>query len=246
MEKQRVQKLISSFGICSRKKAEELIKNNKVFCNNKLVKLGDKASKEDILKIGEKELRLNQKVEKKYYMLNKPKGVLTTLKDDFNRKTVLSLIKSFKIKQRIYPIGRLDLNSQGMLILTNDGEFSNFLMHPKNKIQKTYKITIAKKIKNSHVLKLENGVLINGFKTSKAKVELIFVSLKKSIFLITICEGKKRQIRNMVKKVVGCLVKKLERISIGSLGLNNLAVGQIKKLSLKEVSLLKKNKFTNL
>lgn len=161
MKKQRIQKLMSSFGVCSRKKAEELIKNNKVFCNNKLVKLGDKACEEDVLRIGEKELKLNKKVEKKYYMLNKPKGVLTTLKDDFNRKTILSLIKKFNIKQRVYPVGRLDLNSQGMLILTNDGEFSNFLMHPKNKIEKTYKITIEKKIKIAKAIKCQGNKMPN-------------------------------------------------------------------------------------
>ena len=245
MEKQRIQKLMSLFGVCSRKKAEELIKKKQVYCNNKLVKLGDKASRNDVLKIGEKNICLNQKVEKKYYVLNKPKGVLTTLKDDFNRKTILSLIKKFNIKQRVYPVGRLDLNSQGMLILTNDGEFSNFLMHPKNQIEKTYKVTIEKELKAIHVNKLKDGVLVNGFKTAKAKVELIFKSSKKSIFLITICEGKKRQIRNMVKKVVGCQIKKLERIAIGGLKLKNVAVGQIKQLSLKEVELLK-NKSTNL
>lgn len=237
MEKIRIQKLISNYLACSRRKAEDIIKNKIVVCNGTRVKLGDKASLEDEISIDGVKLELNGKNEKIYLMLNKPRGYVTTLSDEKGRKTVLDLIYP-KIKQRVYPVGRLDKNSQGLLFLTNDGEFCNSIIHPKNKIEKIYIVTIKKEISEEDVTKLENGVYLDGKKTRRCRVEVLYSNPQKSKFKIFLREGKKRQIRNMVKEVLNTEVITLKRIAIGNVKLNNLLVGQFRKLTKKELESL--------
>lgn len=235
---QRIQKIIAINSKYSRRKAEELIKNGRVRCNGKKTNLGDKASSKDKIEIDG--VVLNIKNSKKIYlMLNKPRGYVTTMKDEKGRKKVLDLIYP-KIKEKVYPIGRLDLKSQGLLLLTNDGKFAYGIMHPKNEIKKIYNVSVNKDITEEEIMKLEEGVYYEGVKTKPCKVEVLFNSKEKSRFKITISEGKKRQIRNMVKTVLKEEVKKLKRIQIGTIKLKNLPVGQFRNLTEEEVLSLKK------
>ncbi|MEM4270584.1 MAG: pseudouridine synthase [Candidatus Pacearchaeota archaeon] len=231
MTKQRLQKLISSAGICSRRKAEQLIKDGKVILNQKIAKLGNKADPQtDLIIIEGKPLLFERK---RYFILYKPKGYETTMFSKFQRKIVKNLIKT---KERLYPIGRLDKNSEGLLLLTNDGDFANRVMHPKYKIEKTYYIQVNKPIKNEHLKEIERGLLIEGVKTSPARIHKL--SLKE--FELTIHEGRNRIIRKMLEKL-NYKVERLIRIAIGRLSLGNLKPKQYRELTKKEISLIFKN-----
>ena len=163
----RIAKVISNSGYCSRRKAEELISNGKVMVNGEIVKeLGLKVSYEDTITISGNSIK---REEKEYYLLYKPSGVVTTTNDEKNRKTVIDLIETDK---RIYPVGRLDYDTTGILILTNDGELTNKLTHPKNNIDKVYIAKVKGIVNGDDVKKLERGVIIDGFKTSKSKVKV--------------------------------------------------------------------------
>ena len=170
---ERLQKFIAASGLCSRRKAEELIKMGKVEIDGEVVtELGVKVSgKESIVVDGE----LLRREEKEYYLLNKPREVITSCSDDKNRKTVVDLIET---DSRIYPVGRLDYDTTGVLLLTNDGEFANIMMHPNNKIDKVYIAKIRGIIKGDSINKLKNGVVIDGKKTEKCRVKLIKTDLK--------------------------------------------------------------------
>lgn len=229
---ERLQKYISESGYASRRKAEELILNKKVLVDGKLVTtLGTKVTgKEEIIVEG----NILKKEDKEYYLLYKPRGVVTTAKDDKNRKTVIDLINTDK---RIYPVGRLDYDTTGVLLLTNDGEFANIMMHPSNKVDKVYVAKIKGIIKGESIHKLENGVLIDGIKTKKARVKLKKYNKDKdiSIVQITIHEGKNHQVKRMFEEV-GYPVIKLKREKEGIFDLKGLKSGEYRKLSPKEVS----------
>ena len=226
MEKIRLNKYIAMCGVSSRRKADELIVNGKIKVNSKIIsELGFLVDgTEEILYEGKK-IKLEEN--KKYYMLNKPKGYVTTAKEQFNRKSVLDLISS---KERIYPVGRLDMYSEGLLLLTNDGEFTNRITHPKKHIAKTYRVILNKNITEEMIKKLENGVDIGGYITSKAKVN----KLKDKEIEITIYEGKNRQIRKMCE-AIGNIVINLKRISIGNLKLGKLETGKYVELTDKDI-----------
>ena len=226
MEKIRLNKYIAMCGVSSRRKADELIANGKIKVNGKIIsELGFLVDgTEEILYEGKK-IKLEEN--KKYYMLNKPKGYVTTAKEQFNRKSVLDLINS---TERIYPVGRLDMYSEGLLLLTNDGEFTNIITHPKKHIAKTYRVILNKNITEEMIQKLENGVDIGGYVTSKAEVN----KLKDREIEITINEGKNRQIRKMCE-VVGTTVINLKRISIGKLKLGKLETGKYIELTDKDI-----------
>ena len=234
MKMQRIQKIISAAGFCSRREAENLIIKGAVRCNNNTVTLGDKACLTDYITIYNKHIKIKKKEDYLYIMLNKPRGYVTTMKDEKGRKTVRSLVKGLGV--RVYPIGRLDLKSEGLLLLTNDGNFANFVMHPSNKIEKTYIVTINKKISEKDINIIENGVYINNIKTAPCKLYVKLSGDSKSVVIFKMHEGKKREIRNIVAKVLNANVKKLKRIKIGSLSLGSLKVGQYRKLSLAEVN----------
>lgn len=236
MKEERLQKFIASCGVTSRRKAEELIINGLVEVNGVVVKeLGTKVNKCDVIKVEGKVINSNN--EYIYIKLNKPKGYVTTLKDEFDRKTVIDLVK---IPQRIYPIGRLDYNTTGLLLLTNDGELSNKLMHPKYNVYKTYEVVVGGHIKDEKLQNLRDGVIIdNDFKTSKSIVELIKRTNERSKLLISIHEGKNRQVRKMLESQ-GHDVINLKRISMGDIELGNLSEGNWEYLKQEEIKYLKK------
>lgn len=229
---ERLQKYIAEAGYTSRRKAEDLIKEGKVEVDGKIVKeLGTKVSgKERIIVEG----NLLKKEEKEYYLLNKPREVITSVSDDENRKTVVDLIETDK---RIYPVGRLDYDTTGVLLLTNDGEFANILMHPNNKIDKVYIAKIRGIIKGDAINKLKNGVIIDGKKTEKCRVKLRKTDLKNntSMVEITIHEGRNHQVKKMFD-AVGFEVLKLKRERFGIFTLQGLTSGDYRRLSPKEVA----------
>ena len=231
---ERLQKVIASSGICSRRKAEELIKQGKVVVNGQIVReLGTKVSYADTIEVNGK--NLNQE-EKEYILLNKPRGVVTTTNDEDKRKTVLDLIETDK---RLYPIGRLDYDTTGALILTNDGELANLLTHPKNHVDKTYIAKVKGLVNKSDILALRTGIKIDNYKTSKAGARIISYDKKTdtSIVEITIHEGKNHQVKNMFAAINHEVIK-LKREKISFLNLKGLKSGEYRYLNIKEVKKL--------
>ena len=231
---ERLQKVIAASGVCSRRKAEELIKQGKVIVNGKIVnELGTKVSYSDTIEINGK--NINQE-EKEYILLNKPRGVVTTTNDEHKRKTVLDLVETDK---RLYPIGRLDYDTTGALILTNDGELANLLTHPKSHVNKTYVAKVKGLVNKSDILALRSGVKIDGYKTSPAGVRIISYDKKTdtSIVELTIHEGKNHQVKNMFN-AINHEVLKLTREKIAFLNLKGLKSGEYRYLNIKEVKKL--------
>lgn len=232
---ERLQKIIANCGYCSRRKAEELIKCGKVKVNGDIVsELGFKASHNDLIEVEGQ--TLDTKEDYVYYLLNKPRGIITSTHDDKNRKTVIDLIKTDK---RIYPIGRLDYDTTGVLLLTNDGNLANLLMHPSNNIEKVYIAKIEGIITKSDIIKLEKGVLIDGKKTSRSKAKILKIDKKNntSIVELIIHEGRNHQVKNMFK-AINFNVIKLRRESVAFLTTDGLKSGDYRELSIKEVKTL--------
>ena len=227
MEEIRINKYIASSGVCSRRKAEEYILAGKVLVNGVVnTELGYKVKEEDIVVVDGKQISLEEN--KVYIMLNKPKGYVTTSQEQFGRPSVLDIVK---VEERVYPVGRLDMDSEGLLILTNDGEFSNNVIHPTKHISKKYEVVLKDNITETAIKKLESGVDIGGYVTRPAKVEK--VTDKK--ILITIGEGKNRQVRRMIESVDNKVLN-LKRIAIGGLKLDKLKSGEYIKLDEKLVN----------
>ena len=232
---ERIQKVIASSGYCSRRKAEELIKKGLVLVNGEvLTEMGYKVSSSDYIEVEGNSI--NNKEEKVYYLLNKPRGIITSTTDDKNRKTVTDLINE---ERRIYPVGRLDYDTTGMLILTNDGVLANLLTHPKNKVEKLYIAKIEGIITKMDLIKLQKGVIIDGIKTlpAKARIRKIDKKSNTSIVELIIYEGRNHQVKNMFK-AINYNVLKLKRESISFLTLDGLNSGDYRKLSIKEVKKL--------
>lgn len=231
---ERLQKVIAASGITSRRKAEDLIKNGKVIVDGQIItELGYKVGEgAEIIVNG---IKLNRE-EKVYYLLNKPRGVVTTTSDDKGRKTVIDLIDD---DRRIYPVGRLDYDTTGALILTNDGEFANNLMHPRNKVEKVYIAKINGFLTPSDMMALKNGVVIDGKKTSKARVKVRKTDreTKTSIVELIIHEGRNHQVKNMFS-VLGYEVLKLKRERFAFLDVKSLNSGEYRLLNPKEVKQL--------
>ena len=232
---ERLQKVIANLGYCSRRKAEELIKNGQVLVNGQVVnELGVKVKTSDSICVEGNILDNNKNYE--YYLLNKPRGVVTTTNDEFGRKTVLDLVIS---SNRIYPVGRLDYDTTGVLLLTNDGNLANKLMHPSSNIEKTYIAKIEGVMNPTSIMKLKKGVVIDGYKTrpAKVKVKSIDKKMNKSIVQITITEGKNHQVKNMFE-AVGHKVLKLKREKYAIFDVKDLKVGEYRKLTFKEIAVL--------
>ncbi len=232
---ERLQKVIANLGYCSRRKAEELISTGKVSVNGKIVtELGTKVKTSDTIEVDGNILDNNKNYE--YYILNKPRGVITTTHDEHDRKTVVDLIDT---NTRIYPVGRLDYDTTGLLLLTNDGVLANKLMHPSSKIDKTYIAKIEGMISPISIKKLRSGVVIDSYKTRPARVKVKSVNKKtnKSIVEITISEGKNHQVKKMFE-AVGHHVEKLKREKYAIFDIRDLKVGDYRKLTFKEVSIL--------
>lgn len=232
---ERLQKVIANSGYTSRRKAEDLIKSGKVFVNGeKITELGTKVSYSDAIEVNGTMLKLEE--DKVYYLLNKPRGVISSVSDEVGRTTVVDLIDTDK---RIYPIGRLDYDTTGILILTNDGELANTLMHPKYNVEKKYIAKLNKFFEISDLKKLEKGILIDNIKCIPTRVKIKTNNREKdfSIIEISIVEGR----NHIVKKVfneLGYLVDKLSRIEYAFLNLNGLKSGEYRELSIKEVKKL--------
>ena len=231
---ERLQKVISNAGVTSRRKAEELILAKRVKVNDEIISgLGHKVSDTDKIEVDGILLEKDNKV---YYLLNKPRGIVSTTSDDKGRKTVTSLIET---NLRIYPVGRLDYDTTGIILLTNDGAFANMLIHPSNEVDKVYVAKIKGILTGEDVFKLKNGIYINGVKTAKAKLKIKKIDRKTntSIVELTIHEGKNHQVKNMFEQL-GYEVIKLKREKIAFLTLDGLKSGQYRLLTPKEVKQL--------
>lgn len=228
MEKIRLQKIISDCGICSRRKAEELIDGGHVKINGRPCKLGDKADPaKDIITIDGERIRCERKKSYRYIMLNKPRGYVTTMSDELDRKNVTELLDG--VGERVYPIGRLDKNSEGLLLFTNDGAFANDIMHPSRHVTKTYRVTVRPDINDDILVKLSEGVVIDGKKTLPCTVLVLEKQQGRIVLQMTISEGRNRQIRKMCE-AVGLEVARLKRTSIGPLRLGMLKPGSWRDL----------------
>lgn len=232
MEKIRIQKMIADSGFCSRRKAEELISRGRVKLNGHPVKLGDKCGFSDLITIDGERIYMPRKRNFVYIMMNKPRGYVTTVSDELDRRCVMDLIDG--VDERVYPVGRLDRNSEGLLLFTNDGEFANSIMHPSRHITKTYRVTVRPDINDEQLVQLSEGVEIDGRKTLPANVVVKEKQLGRVVMLITIKEGRNRQIRKMCE-AVGLEVARLRRISIGPLRLGMLKPGAWRELTADEL-----------
>ena len=236
MEKIRLQKYLAEAGIASRRKSEELILQGKIKVNDVIVtELGTKIDPEnDEIKYDDNVIKLDEK--KVYILLNKPIGYVTTVKDQFNRDSVLDLVK---VKERLVPVGRLDMYTSGALILTNDGDFVYKLTHPKYEVEKTYNVTVKGKIDSQAVENLRNGVDIGGYVTKPARVKILKIDEEKDLsrLQIIIHEGKNRQVRKMCE-AIGSKVLALHRSKIGNIGVKDLKLGTWRYLTPKEIESL--------
>ena len=232
MEKTRIQKIISDCGYCSRRKAEELMSAGRVKLNGHPVKPGDKASLRDIITIDGERIYRSKKKNNICIMLNKPRGYVTTMSDEMGRKCVTELLDD--VNERVYPVGRLDKNSEGLLLFTNDGNFANNIMHPAKQISKTYRVTVRPNITDEQLVELSDGIELDGRKTLPANVVVKDKEQGRVVLLITIKEGRNRQIRRMCE-AVGLEVARLRRISIGPLKLGMLKPGTYRELTADEL-----------
>ena len=229
----RLQKMLADCGVASRRKSEELIAAGRVRVNGRVAQLGDKVDPQnDKVYVGKRRVTGTARPKLRYIMLNKPRGVLTTMSDDRGRKCVADLIKD--IDERLYPVGRLDRDSEGMLLMTNDGEFANHVMHPKKHVNKVYRVTVRPNINDVQVSKLESGVVIDGRKTAPAQVRVVSREEERSVLEIVIREGRNRQIRKMCD-AVGLEVARLKRTAIGGVKLGGLRSGMYRDLTDIEV-----------
>lgn len=233
MEEIRLQKYLAEAGIASRRKCEEYILAGRVKVNNKVTtELGTKVNPEkDEIYFDDK--KIENKEELVYILLNKPIGYVTTAKDQFNRDTVMNLIK---IKERVVPVGRLDMYTSGALLLSNDGNFVYKITHPKHEINKTYTVTLKGIVTKEDIEKLEKGVDIGGYTTKPAKVKILKTDIEKNIsrLEITIHEGKNRQVRKMCE-AVGHKVIALHRSKIAGIGVKDIELGKWRYLTKKEI-----------
>ncbi|WP_124098474.1 pseudouridine synthase [Ruminococcus sp. Marseille-P6503] len=237
MEKIRLQKIIAESGYCSRRKAEELIAQGRVQVNGRPCGLGDKALPgKDIIAVDGESIAFTKKKRMYYIMLHKPRGYVTTMKDELDRKCVTDLIDG--IPARVYPIGRLDKNSEGLLLFTNDGKFANDIMHPSCHISKTYRVTVRPDINDDQLTALSEGVEIDSGKTRPCTVLVLDKQPGRVVLQMTIHEGKKRQIRKMCE-AVGLEVARLKRTSVGPLKLGMLKPGEYRELKPDELRALR-------
>ena len=235
-EKIRLQKFLSEAGVASRRKAEELIAAGQVRINGVVASVGDKVDPQaDTVTFKGK--RVLQETKFVYYMMNKPRGYVTTMNDEKDRKCVAELIKDEA--QRVYPVGRLDRDSEGLLLFTNDGAFANALMHPSRHVKKIYRVSVRPAVNDAQITLLTSSLMIDGRSTVPAEVRIIKKESDKSILEITLVEGRNRQIRRLCGNA-GLETIRLKRLCVGSLVLGKLRPGEYRPLTPQEVSLLKR------
>jgi pseudouridine synthase len=233
----RLNKFIADCGVTSRRKADDLILDGRVKVNGKVVfELGQKINPETA-KVFINEKQITQLDEKVYIVFNKPKDCITTLKDERGRTTVFDYVK---VKERVFPVGRLDRDTTGILLLTNDGELANVLMHPRHEIKKSYKVSIDKPITREHAIDLKKGIRLSDGKTEPAEIYIIPNTKNLDIGII-IHEGRNRQVRRMFESL-GYEIKKLDRIAYGDISYEGLKKGQWRLLTRREINYLLKLK----
>ncbi len=229
----RVNKFLAYSGVASRRGADQLIKDGVVKINGRICSPGDEVETGDTVTVNGKPVNVVKKYD--YYIMNKPKGYVCTVKDDKGRKTVMDLLP--QNAKRLFPVGRLDYDTEGLLLLTNDGDLTYKLTHPKNEVPKTYMVKTEKPVSDDDLIKLRAGVYIDGVKTKKCNVRLIESSKNGSKLHITITEGRNRQVRKMFE-AVNNNVDFLKRIKIGDLVLTGLNRGEVRQLSAREIDYL--------
>lgn len=235
---ERLQKVMARAGVASRRASEKIIAEGRVKVNGQTItELGFKVAQDDSISVNGKLIKKDEK--KVYFLFYKPRGVITAVSDDRGRKVVSDYFES--ISERLYPVGRLDYDTSGLLIMTNDGDFANMMMHPRYKIEKTYVAKIKGIITKDDLKQLSNGVIIDGKKTAKAKARKISTDIKKnsSIVSLTIHEGKYHQVKKMFEAIKKP-VQKLSRETYGTLTLDGLTSGQFRELSHNEIRELTK------
>lgn len=231
----RLQKYLSQCAVASRRKSEELIASGKVKVNGKVAELGDKVNpKRDTVTVSGKKIVSSKK--HYYIMLHKPRGFITTMEDELGRKCVAELVKD--VGARVYPVGRLDRDSEGLLIMTNDGEFANYLTHPSKHVPKTYRVTVRPDVTEDQLVAFNEGIEIDGRKTAPADAHIIEKSDNRVVLEVILHEGRNRQIRRMCE-ALGLEVARLKRTHIGSLKLGMLPQGKWRNLTEDEVHRLK-------
>lgn len=239
MEKMRIQKYLSLCGVTSRRAAEDDIKKGFVYVNGKLCSIGQTVDPAvDTVTYKGKKVALKRENDRIYVMLNKPRGYITTMSDELGRKTVLDLVSD--IPERIYPIGRLDRDSEGLLLMTNDGELTNILTHPTHKIPKIYHVKFKGKITDEQLEILRSPLVIDGYKIKPVKTDIVRLTDNETVLEFTLFEGRNRQIRKMAE-AAGLRIQRLTRIAVGNIKLGNLAPGKYKYLTGKQVKYLKES-----
>ena len=231
----RLQKFLSECGVASRRKSEEMIESGIVKVNGKVASIGDKVDpKRDTVTVrGKKVVKQKNNV---YIMLNKPRGFITTMSDEMDRKCVAMLVEN--APARVYPVGRLDRESEGMLLFTNDGEFANALTHPSKHVSKAYRVTVRPPVSEEQLTAIATGIVIDDRKTAPADVRVVLQEENRVVLEIVLYEGRNRQIRKMCEEI-GLEVARLRRIAVGSVKLGMLKQGDWRELSEEEVRKLK-------
>jgi len=234
----RIQKVLAEQGVCSRRAAEQLIREGRVKLNGRPVTVGDKMDTlKDLLTVDGQKVYVPKKSEKYYYMMYKPRGYITTTNDERGRKTVMDLIADVPV--RVYPVGRLDKDSEGLLLLTNDGDFANLLTHPSHGVSKLYRVTVRPHATEEQIIALTDGVVLDdGSKTLPAAIHVVTDEPERTVLEMTIREGKNRQIRRMCE-AVGLDVIRLRRSALGAVKLGMLQPGQYRELTSQEVTALR-------
>lgn len=232
----RLQKFMAEQGIASRRKSEDLIRTGKVKVNGHIAVIGQKINpKKDLVTVGKQKNVPPKTRNMIYIMLNKPRGYVTTVSDEYDRKTVMDLIPD--IKERIYPVGRLDKDSEGLLIMTNDGSFTNCLTHPSHGLAKVYRVTVRPAVDDEILYNLRNGIVIDGRKTAPADVTVLTEEENRVVLEFVLHEGRNREIRKMCESQ-GLEVARLKRTAVGSLKLGVLPQGKYRELTEQEVKKL--------
>ena len=232
----RLQKFMAEQGVASRRKSEDLIRAGKVKVNGHIAEIGMKINpRKDLVTVGKQKLTNVKNRKMVYIMLNKPRGYVTTVSDELGRKTVMDLLPDFGC--RIYPVGRLDKDSEGLLLLTNDGSFTNCMTHPSHEYAKVYRVTVRPVVNDEILFNLRNGIEIDGRKTAPCEVNVLTEEENRVVLEFILHEGRNRQIRKMCESQ-GLEVARLKRISIGPIKLGMLKQGDYKELSEQDVKKL--------
>lgn len=238
----RLQKYMADLGIASRRKSEQMIADGMVKVNGRTAAIGDKVNpKRDKVTVRGRKIAAGAKAKRYYIMLNKPRGYVTTMSDEMGRKCVAELVKD--IPARIYPVGRLDRDSEGLLLMTNDGEFANRVTHPSKHVYKVYRVTVRPAINEEQLVEMSSGMFIDGKKTAPAEVRVVQREEGRCVLEIILREGRNRQIRKMCEQL-GLEVPRLKRIAVGQVKLGGLKSGAWRELTKDEVHRLQANSNT--